>query len=127
MPLNCQYIMHWIREYNYEIDHKTVFSQDLENGKEETNSTQIRNPEGRKEILDKEIKGTIYFLNHLVAPDDGELLFYKFLWGSKDKVKRIRVVNGGLNMINTKLFFDSLHARWITRILETDPIMNNWV
>ena len=60
-----------------------------------------------------------------------DALFYKFLWRSKDKVKRIRVVqdlvNGGLNMINTKSFFDSLHARWITRILETDPIMNNWV
>ena len=58
-------------------------------------------------------------------------LFCKFLWGSRDKVKRIRVIqsldNGGLNMINTKPFFDSLHARWITRILETDPNMNSWV
>ena len=58
-------------------------------------------------------------------------LFYKFLWRSRDKVKRIRVIqsldNGGLNMINTKSFFDSLHARWITRILETDPNMNSWV
>ena len=35
--------------------------------------------------------------------------------------------NGGLNMIDTKSFFDSQHARWITRILETDADVNNWV
>ena len=30
-------------------------------------------------------------------------------------------------MIDTKLFFDSLHARWITRILEADPDGDSWV
>ena len=59
------------------------------------------------------------------------LLFYKFLWKSKDKIKRLKVIqsleHGGLNMIDTKSFFDSLHARWITRILETDADVNNWV
>ena len=58
-------------------------------------------------------------------------LFYKFLWSSKDKVKRLKVVqnleNRGLNMMDTKLFFDSLHARCITRKLEADPDGNSWV
>ena len=66
---------------------------------------------------------------HLIKRVD--TLFYKFLWRSKDKVKRLKVVqnleNGGLNMIDTKLFFDSLHARWITRILEADPDGDSWV
>ena len=35
--------------------------------------------------------------------------------------------NGGLNMIDTKSFFDSQHARWITRILKTDADVTNWV
>ena len=46
-------------------------------------------------------------------------------------MKRIKVVqnleNGGLNMIDTKLFFNSLHARWITRILEADTDGDSWV
>ena len=60
-----------------------------------------------------------------------DTLFYKFLWKSKDKIKRLKVIqnleNGGLNMIDTKSFFDSLHAKWITRIVETDADVNNWV
>ena len=47
------------------------------------------------------------------------------------RLKRLKVVhnleNGGLNMIDTKLFFDSLHARWITRILEADIDGDSWV
>ena len=65
---------------------------------------------------------------HIVKRVD--TLCYKFLWKSKDKIKRLKVIqsleNGGLNMIDTKSFFDSLHARWITRILETDADVNNW-
>jgi len=60
-----------------------------------------------------------------------DTLIYKLLWRTKDKIKRIRVIqsieNGGLNMINTNLFFNSLHASWITRILEADASQNSWV
>lgn len=58
-------------------------------------------------------------------------IFYKFLWRSKDKVKRNKITqsveHGGLNMIDTRLFFDSLLAIWINRIQEADPNLNSWV
>ena len=66
---------------------------------------------------------------HIIKRVDA--LFYEFLSRSKDNVKRLQVVrnleNGVLNMIDTKLIFDSLHARWITSILEADPEGNSWV
>ena len=58
-------------------------------------------------------------------------LFYKFLWRSPDKVKRNKIVqpveHGGLNMIDTQLFFDSLIANWINRIVTADPNLHGWV
>ena len=58
-------------------------------------------------------------------------LFYKFLWRSPDNVKRNKtaqlVEHGGLNMIDTQLFFDSLIANWINRILNADPNLHGWV
>ena len=57
-------------------------------------------------------------------------IFYKFLWKSTDKVKRNEVIHsveqGGLAMINTQAFLNSLVANWRNRILEADPntIMN---
>ena len=52
-------------------------------------------------------------------------IFYKFLWKSTDKVKRNKVIQsveqGGLAMINTKAFLNSLVANWTNRILEADP------
>ena len=55
---------------------------------------------------------------------------YEFLWGSKDKVKRVKVIKeitlGGLNMIDIKCLFMSFKAVWITRILNSDPTIHSW-
>ena len=58
-------------------------------------------------------------------------IFYKFLWRSKDKVQRNKIIQsieqGGLSMINTQAFFNSLVASWTNRILEADPSLHGWV
>ena len=58
-------------------------------------------------------------------------IIFKFLWRSKDKVKKIKIIQstekGGLNMINVKAFFQSLLATWVVRILKADPKIDNWV
>ena len=60
-----------------------------------------------------------------------EKILYKFLWRSKDKVQRIKVIqgtkNGGLNMINIQAFFNLLLASWMKRILMADPTKDNLV
>ena len=60
-----------------------------------------------------------------------EGILFKFLWQSKDKVTRVRMIqnveSGGLNMINIKAFCHSLSASWIIRILEGNPDEDNWV
>ena len=59
-----------------------------------------------------------------------ENVFFKFLWGSNDKVKRSRIVqklaDGGLNMVNLNVLFTSFKAVWITRILQCDPVIHSW-
>ena len=59
-----------------------------------------------------------------------ETMLYEFLWGSRDKVKRVKVTQdlklGGLNMINIKCLFMSFKAVWITRLLNSDPEIHNW-
>ena len=59
-----------------------------------------------------------------------ENILYEFLWGSKDKVKRVKVIKeitlGGLNMIDIKCLFMSFKAVWITRILNSDPTIHSW-
>jgi len=61
---------------------------------------------------------------------DIERSLYKFLWGSNDKVKRIKTIqelkNGGLNMVDIKTMFMSFKASWVTRILLSDPKVNGW-
>ena len=58
-------------------------------------------------------------------------ILFKFLWRSKDKVKRIKVIqdmkNGGLNMIDLQSFIKSLVAGWILRIQAADPNIYSWV
>ena len=70
-------------------------------------------------------------LNHLILgipnPSQEKInalqkIFYKFLWNNaNDKVKRNIIIqdyyNGGLNMIDLKLFMDSLKATWFRRVL----------
>ena len=58
-------------------------------------------------------------------------IFYNFLWRSTEKVKRNKVIQpveeGGLNMINTQAFFNSLVSNWTNRILEADLNVHGWV
>ena len=60
-----------------------------------------------------------------------EGIFFKFLWQSKNKVKRVRMIqnleSGGLNMIDMKAFCSSLSASWIIRIIEANSDEDNWV
>jgi len=48
-------------------------------------------------------------------------LFYSFIWGKKDRIKRSSLCNdvehGGISMTNVNNFFKSLKAGWITRYL----------
>ena len=59
-----------------------------------------------------------------------DTLFYQFLWGSPDKIKRVKLIQpyqqGGLNMIDVKSFFTSLKAIWIERLLKSDTNVHNW-
>ena len=59
-----------------------------------------------------------------------ESMLYDFLWRSKDKVKRAKVIeeikHGGLNMVDTKSLFMSFKAVWITRLLNSDPTIHSW-
>ena len=72
---------------------------------------------------------TISIPKNLVKKADK--IFYKFLWRSKDKVQRNKIIQsieqGGLSMINTQAFFNSLVASWTNRILEADPSLHGWV
>jgi hypothetical protein len=58
-------------------------------------------------------------------------ILYKFLWKSKDKIKRIKMIrnvkNGGLNMIDLECYADSLKAMWINRIVSSNPDSDAWV
>ena len=70
----------------------------------------------------------------LVVPSDItkkiESLLYEFLWRSKDKVRRAKVIqeikHGGLNMVDIKSLFMSFKAVWISRLLSSDPIIHSW-
>ena len=59
-----------------------------------------------------------------------ETILYDFLWGSRDKIKRTKVIQelkcGGLNMINVKCMFMSFKAVWISRLLSCDPSKHSW-
>jgi len=59
-----------------------------------------------------------------------ERILYKFLWGQRDKVKRMKVIHevkqGGLGMIDINTLFMSFKAVWITRLLQCDPLIHSW-
>ena len=58
-------------------------------------------------------------------------IFYRFLWRSTEKVKRVKVnqqiEHGGLRMVDIQAFFDSLLANWVNRILDAEPNVHGWV
>ena len=70
----------------------------------------------------------------LVVPDNvlkqTQTLRDKFLWGSRDKVKRLKVIQdikqGGLNMVDVKILFKSFKAGWITKLAGSDPSIHSW-
>ena len=59
-----------------------------------------------------------------------ETILHDFLWGSRDKIKRTKVIQelkcGGLNIINVKYMFMSFKAVWISRLLSCDPSIHRW-
>jgi len=70
----------------------------------------------------------------LPVPDDivkriNKILF-SFLWGKKDKVKRIKVIKklkeGGLNMVDIQCLFDSFKAAWMGKILKANKEVDCW-
>ena len=54
-------------------------------------------------------------------------ILFKFLWPNKESLKRKTLIlpmeEGGLNMVDIESFFNSLQARWINRIVESNE---NW-
>jgi hypothetical protein len=71
---------------------------------------------------------TLCIPNYLVKKV--EKIFYTFLWGKSEKVKRKKLIQktsqGGLNMVDIQSYLDSLSATWITRIRESDPNVDQW-
>jgi len=59
-----------------------------------------------------------------------ETILYKFLWGGKDKIQRVKAIQdlnkGGLNMIDLDSLFMSLKASWITKLVNANPTIHNW-
>ncbi len=59
-----------------------------------------------------------------------ESAVYKFLWGNRDKIKRLKVIqelkDGGLNMVDVKSIFMSFKTTWIQKICNCDPNFHNW-
>ena len=54
--------------------------------------------------------------------------FFKFVWGGSEKVKRSTLINdyneGGLKMLNCKLFLDSLKISWLKKLIS--PGKDTW-
>ncbi len=48
-------------------------------------------------------------------------MFYNFLWGGSDKIKRNVAINdieyGGLKMIDIQSYFEGIKASWVSRYL----------
>ncbi len=59
-----------------------------------------------------------------------ETMLYRFIWGSRDKVKRKIIIrelkHGGLNMLDIKSLFLSFKANWILKLLKSNPNSHGW-
>ena len=57
-------------------------------------------------------------------------IFHKFIWGSHDRVKRVKIIKpvqeGGLKMIDLDSYFKAIKASWICKILTADPNEETW-
>lgn len=53
-----------------------------------------------------------------------EKLFYDFIWKGRDRIRRKILINkleeGGLKMINVRLYIAALQASWVPRIIKAD-------
>ena len=58
-------------------------------------------------------------------------MFYKFLWGKVERLKRLKVIKkgseGGLGMVNLDSLFNSFKAAWVSHIMKADPENDNWI
>ena len=58
-------------------------------------------------------------------------MFYKFLWGKVERLKRLKVIKkdseGGLGMVDLDSLFNSFKAAWVSRIMKADPENDNWI
>ena len=58
-------------------------------------------------------------------------MFYQFLWGKVERLKRLKVIkkqsDGGLGMVDLDSIFSSFKAAWASRIFKADPEKDNWV
>ena len=67
----------------------------------------------------------VYSAALLCIPDNAvkeiNCKIFRYLWGNRDRIKRkiatLSIEQGGLNMIDVKVHFESLKATWINRIL----------
>ena len=66
------------------------------------------------------LSATVLTVPHDII-SDLDKIFFRFLWGKVERVKRIKVIqsksDGGLNMIDVKSLFDSFKAAWLPRII----------
>ena len=57
-------------------------------------------------------------------------IFIKYIWNSKDKVKRIKLLkpnkDGGIDMTDIESMFRALKATWILRLYAADPVKQSW-
>ena len=58
-------------------------------------------------------------------------MFYKFLWGKVERLKRLKVIKkdseGGLGMVNLDSLVNSFKASWVSHIMKADPENDNWI
>ena len=58
-------------------------------------------------------------------------IFFKFIWKSKDKVKRLKLFKhgneGGVNMTDISTMFEALKASWVFRIQSANQVRDGWM
>ena len=81
---------------------------------------------GKITIIKQLAMPTILFSASMLPVPEGIIkelntVFYNFIWGKKDKIKRSVLINdikcGGLNMVDVESLFLSVKAAWVVRLL----------
>ena len=59
-----------------------------------------------------------------------EKVLFSFLWGKKEKISRkksiMTLAEGGLNMMDIESFFVALKAKWMQKLMISDPVNDRW-